>query len=233
MQYQVQTYFIRTLTKKREATSWHGRDVEAVKNIEALISGLPKKRRAKPLVSNLAMRACTELIIILGSRGEGILIFLPGVSETTAYHCMLVGELRSRGIDQHFSLFILHSQVPLEEQVGIFDDPPPDKVKVILATNFAESSITLPKLRVVINFGLYIQLEYDISRQLPCLKKSWCSRASCVQRAGRAGRVFDEIAIHLITKHFFQIGLPEFSPPEMATASLTKLFLQAKSMAKS
>ena len=145
---------------------------------------------------------------------------------------MLVGELRSRGIDQHFSLFILHSQVPLKEQVGIFNHPPPDKVNVILATNIAESSITLPKLRVVINFGLYIQLEYDNRRQLSCLKKSWCSRASCVQHAGRAGRVFDGIAIHLITKHFFQIGLPEFTPPEMATASLTKLFLQAKSMAK-
>ena len=88
------------------------------------------------------------------------------------------------------------SQVQFEDQNEVFKPSPPSRAHIILATNIAESSITLPKLRMVINFSIYHQVEYDSRRHMSQLVKKWCSQASCTQRAGRVGCVFEGVAIH-------------------------------------
>eukprot|EP00434_Breviolum_minutum_P033738 symbB.v1.2.029856.t1/scaffold3312.1/size59238/1 len=131
--------------------------------------------------------------------------------------------------DLHFKVFVLHSLIPKDEQEGaVFDPPPPDTAHIILASNIAESSLTIPKVRVVIDFGLRRQLIYDKRRHMSCLVTTWVSQASAKQRCGRTGRVFEGVNIRLYTKQFFDSYMDEFDPPEMQTAPLEKLYVNVK-----
>ena len=233
--YDIDTYFIDELDSLAEKRSnhWHASQIKAAATLKALVRAMPREdlraaMNAKASVTKQAMTVCTEVVVSQGELGESILVFLPGIAEIGFYQDSLLEELELRGIADSFSIFILHSQVPFEDQKGVFNTPPRNKVHVILATNIAESSITLPKLRLVINFGVYRHLHYDSKRKLSCLVKSWCSHSSCAQRVGRAGRVFEGVAVHLFTRRFYNIILPEFNPPDMCTAPLAKLVLQAK-----
>ncbi len=181
-----------------------------------------------PCVTDINMDVCTHLITSQSNQGESVLVFLPGIASISLYYDRLAQYINENGLEQRFKLFILHSQVPFEDQKEAFENPALDVVHVILATNIAESSVTLPKLRMVINFGIYHQLKYNPKRRTSCLKRRWCSRASCAQRAGRAGRVCDGIVVHLFSKKFHDNVLSAYDPPEILTAPLAKLILQVK-----
>merc|ERR1740138_698729 len=84
--------------------------------------------------------------------------------------------------DVRFKVFVLHSLIPKDEQEGaVFDAPAPDCCHVILSSNIAESSLTIPKVRVVIDFGLRRKMVYDKRRHMSCLITSWVSQASAKQ----------------------------------------------------
>ena len=232
--YPVASYFIDELEGvPRSQCFWDECQLKAAQTLQQLavnkpVESLKAALYAKPCVSTYAQEVCTEVIISQAQLGESILVFLPGLSEIVHYFESLSSEVRCRGIADHFRLFVLHSQVPFEDQKEAFDRPLGNLVHVILATNIAESSITLPQLRLVINFGIYRRMQYDSKRHISCLVKRWCSRASCEQRAGRAGRVFAGTVIHLFTRHFYDVVLPAHDPPEILTAPIAKLVLQAK-----
>jgi HrpA-like RNA helicase len=82
----------------------------------------------------------------------------------------------------------LHSSLNDGEQERAFGTTP-GKRKVILATNIAESSITIPDVKYVVDFLLTKELHYDPTSKSESLELNWCSKASATQRAGRAGRV--------------------------------------------
>jgi HrpA-like RNA helicase len=75
-------------------------------------------------------------------------------------------------------------QIPQDEQGAAFEEPPSDTVHVILATNIAESSLTLPKVRIVIDYGIRKQLLYDTKCKMTVLRNAWISQASACQRKG-------------------------------------------------
>ena len=235
--YKVDTYFLNNVAELSDKISlWHDKQITAAAAVRKLTSKLPKKNvhelhNIKPVVSDLAVTVCTELIISQANKGESTLVFLPGIAEIVSYKTHLIHELSRRNISSHFTCFVLHSQVPIEDQSEVFNNSPSNSVHIILATNIAESSLTLPKLRMVINFGLYRQLQYDSKLGISRLHRMWCSRAACAQRAGRVGRVFEGVIVHMFTLRFYQVALPEYSPPEIVTAPLAKLVLQAKSIA--
>ena len=83
----------------------------------------------------------------------------------------------------------LHSDLPLEDQALAVFGQTEDEVRVIIATNAAESSITLPDCDHVICTGLQKQITYNASSHRQMLLPCWISRASARQRAGRVGRV--------------------------------------------
>ena len=233
--YPIRSFFMDTLDVLAEEKRdfWNVAQNKAAATLRNLITSRPKEvlktvLSSIPQVTQFAQDVCTEVIISQANLGESILVFLPGIAEISHYYECLTEELIARDIENHFSVFVLHSQVPLEDQKEAFDTPLSDKIHVILATNIAESSITFPKLRMVINFGIYRQLEYDSKRRISCLVKKWSSHASCSQRAGRAGRVFEGVAVHLFSRQFYEVVLPEYDPPEMLTAPLAKLVLRAK-----
>ena len=68
-----------------------------------------------------------QVVISHGERGESILVFLPRINKLSKYYRHLVDELKGRNIVEFFSVFILHSQVPMDEQKGGFRDPAPEQ----------------------------------------------------------------------------------------------------------
>ena len=102
------------------------------------------------------------------------------------------------------------------------------KRKVIIATNIAESSITIPDIKYVIDFMLTKDVYYDPVSKSESLQLHYSSKASCKQRSGRAGRVQDGFVFRMCSESFFQNGIPEYPKPEMQRCPLEKLILQVK-----
>lgn len=96
---------------------------------------------------------------------------------------------------------------------------------MIIATNIAESSITIPDVKYVIDFMLTKELFYDPQTKSESLVLSWVSKASSKQRAGRAGRVQDGVVFRLCTETFYKNAIPEYPKPEMQRCPLEKLIL--------
>ena len=93
-------------------------------------------------------------------------------------------------LDNLFEVIQLHSSIslPPERYKKMFLPPPPGKRKVILSTNIAESSITVPDVRYVIDFCLTKNLFCDPETSYPSLRLEWASKSNCDQRKG--GRMF-------------------------------------------
>ena len=234
--YPVKQYFIDDL-KQGSIGNDHGFILETQQLSQRYLSELANKNlnaiyntlvTSGPRVILFTQEVCTEIIIYQAVFGKSILVFLPGLSEILDYFTFLDSELKGRKIDQHFSVFILHSQVPIEEQEALMLPPPANMVHVILSTNIAESSVTIPMLSVVINFGIQRFPKYDYKRKMTCLVKFWCSKAACAQRSGRVGRLFPGKVFHLFPKALYANLFPAHDPPEMFTTSLAKIVLQAR-----
>jgi ATP-dependent RNA helicase DHX36 len=124
-------------------------------------------------------------------------VFLPGMDEI----CVVQEEIEKQAL-LDVSVHVLHSQVSQEDQDLAVAPAPPDCCKIVLATNIAESGITVPDVEAVIDSGLLRGCFYDDHRKMQCLLSKWCSQASLKQRAGRAGRVREGTVIHLMTQTF-------------------------------
>jgi len=127
-------------------------------------------------------------------------------------------------------IFPMHSLIPREEQEEVFNEPPKGICHVVLASNIAESSLTLPSVCGIIDLAMRRSIQYDARRLMSCLVTTWCSQSSCKQRSGRSGRTMPGVAVRMVTRPFFDTQMVEFDPPEMLNAPLTKLYLQAKQL---
>ena len=130
---------------------------------------------------------------------KGVLIFIPGLAEIQD----LQNYLENYFLQKTFLEFlILHSQMSDEEQDRVFkiDNK---KRKIILATNIAESSITISNIDFVIDFCLVKQTRYDEYQNTSVLELKWCSKANCQQRKGRTGRVNDGYYFKLVTENLY------------------------------
>ena len=229
----VDVHFIDEIDALRMERYWCEEQLTAANHLETLVDELsqdPEVLKFHPVITAFAKKICTNLIISQSKLGEGILVFLPSFSDLSDYHNELTNILRRKRLNDRISVFVFHKLVPNEEQDDIFKLPPNGRVHVILSNKAAESSITIPNLRMVINFGINQNLEYNSRRKMSCLKKRWCSRSSCFQREGRVGRVFKGIAVHLFTREFYDTSLPEFDAAEITKYPLAKTVLKAKQL---
>ncbi|KAG1663311.1 hypothetical protein FOA52_006270 [Chlamydomonas sp. UWO 241] len=153
-----------------------------------------------------------------------ILVFLPGMREITALLARL-SAIRSftRG---GAWLLPLHSAVSPEEQRRAFKVPPPGVRKVVIATNIAETSLTIEDVVYVIDAGKHKERRYDAGRKLVLLQEDWVSRAGALQRKGRAGRVRPGKAFTAFTRQRFEERLRAFQVPEILRVPLEELVLQ-------
>ena len=120
-----------------------------------------------------------------------ILTFLPGLEEITAVD-KLLRNVRPLGIDvsdkSKYQIYLLHSSLAAGQQ-EVFNDVPDGCRKIILATNIAETSITIPDVQYVVDTGKLREKQYDQARRITKLECTWVSKSNAKQRAGRAGRV--------------------------------------------
>ncbi|KAL9142568.1 hypothetical protein ABFS82_14G178300 [Erythranthe guttata] len=126
-------------------------------------------------------------------------------------------------------LLTCHGSMATAEQKLIFEKPPPNVRKIILATNMAEASITINDVVFVVDCGKAKETTYDALNNTPCLLPSWISQASARQRRGRAGRVQPGECYHLYPQCVYE-AFAEYQLPELLRTPLNSLCLQIKSL---
>ena len=187
----------------------------------------PKLLPHAPKVTTFTEDVCMNLIISQPSPGDAVLIFHSGLSDINEFCNHLHNKLQRLGVRNRYRLFIFHPQLQRADQDEAFQEPLKGTANIIVANRGSESSLTIPNLQLVINFGINKEMMYNSAKRISELSRQWCSRASCIQREGRVGRVCEGVAVHLFTKEFYET-LPDFGPPEIIRVPLAKTFLRAK-----
>jgi ATP-dependent helicase HrpB len=151
-----------------------------------------------------------------------ILVFLPGSGEIRSCEDSLKAILKGR--EDRISVHPLYGDLPFEEQERAIL-PSQKRRKVVLATNIAETSLTIEGVSVVIDSGLTRRLQYDPSSGMNRLITLKISKASAEQRKGRAGRIGPGVCYRLFSRHVFQSMVP-FAPPDILISDLSFLVLE-------
>ncbi|XP_078362233.1 ATP-dependent DNA/RNA helicase DHX36-like isoform X2 [Oculina patagonica] len=171
----------------------------------------------------LMVRVITH--ISLHMEEGAILVFLPGWDDISKLHDNLKQQrLFSSG---KFLIIPLHSMMPSVSQREVFDRPPQGVRKIVIATNIAETSITIDDVVFVVDAGKVKEKTYDVNNKIACLQPVWISKASSRQRRGRSGRVQPGYCFHLFTQPRAQ-SLEDYQLPEMLRTPLEELCLQIK-----
>ncbi|XP_049595748.1 ATP-dependent RNA helicase TDRD9 [Syngnathus scovelli] len=178
--------------------------------------------RFDKMESEAASDAEMEGTVSFAERGS-VLVFLPGLFEIRHMQ-----EALTTLVHKRLQVFALHSTVTMEEQFGVFLAPVPGYRKVILSTNIAESSVTVPDVKYVIDFCLARQLVCDKETNYQSLCLTWASKTNCNQRRGRAGRVSKGYCYRLVSKNFWKNEIPDYMIPQMLIAPLSKILLKVK-----
>lgn len=150
-------------------------------------------------------------------RGHG-LVFLPGEREIK--ECL--NYLRKTELRNH-ELLALFARQNNEAQAQIFNDS--GRIKIILATNIAETSLTIPGIKFVIDSGLAKVKRYSIRNRVEQLQIETASQASSNQRAGRAGRVSHGLCVRLFSEGEFKLR-KQFTEPELLRSNLANVILR-------
>lgn len=161
-----------------------------------------------------------------------ILVFLPGIEEIRKVDKFL--DERPFGVNfsdpAKFQLHRLHSSVPAAEQSAVFNPVPEGCRKIILSTNIAETSVTIPDIQYVVDTGKLREKRYDQLRRITKLQCTWVSKSNSKQRAGRAGRVQNGNYFALFTRGRFN-SLRNIGLPEMLRSDLQEVCLDIKAQA--
>ena len=154
-----------------------------------------------------------------GAIGNGdVLVFLPGEREIRD-----VGELLERELHGRVEVMSLYSRLSWEQQSKIFQRG--SRQRIVLSTNVAETSITVPGIRAVIDSGLARISRYSVRNRLQRLPIEAISRASAEQRKGRCGRLAAGLCMRLYSQEDFE-QRPAFTEPEVLRTNLAALLLR-------
>jgi ATP-dependent helicase HrpA len=168
-------------------------------------------------------QALADAVDELCRAGPGdILVFLPGEREIRD----AAETLRRRG-PRGLELLPLYSRLSAAEQDRVFK--PGKERRVVLATNVAETSLTVPRIRYVVDTGDARVKRYSYRNKVEMLRVEPIAQAAAQQRAGRCGRVADGICIRLYSEEDFA-RRPAFTDPELLRSSLASVILRAKSV---
>lgn len=127
-------------------------------------------------------------------------------------------------------LLPLYSTLSSEEQLRVFDPVPEGERLVVVATNVAETSLTIPGIRYVVDCGKVKSKRYELTTGVERFEIDWTSKASADQRAGRAGRTGMGHCYRLYSSEAFESRFQQFTPPEVLTVPVEGVVLQLKAM---
>ena len=164
-----------------------------------------------------------------------VLVFLPGWDDIMAVQRILLDQNRFPLLNINFSdprqfaIHLLHSTIPVQEQQAVFEPPPEGVRRIILATNIAETSITIPDVVYVVDTGKIKEIRYDPERHMSSLVSAWVGSSNLNQRAGRAGR-------HRPGEYFGILGqrraseLHPYQTVEMKRVDLSNVVMHVKAL---
>ncbi|MGY4660356.1 ATP-dependent helicase HrpB [Pseudomonas chlororaphis] len=167
-------------------------------------------------------RLVQTLLEALNDESGSVLVFLPGQAEIRRVHQQLADALGER---PEILLCPLHGELDLAAQRAAIEPAPPGKRKVVLATNIAETSLTIDGVRVVVDAGLARVPRFDPGSGMTRLDTLRISRASATQRAGRAGRLEPGVCYRLWSQDQHE-QLAAYGSAEILQADLAGLALQ-------
>ncbi|XP_029444042.1 ATP-dependent RNA helicase DHX30 isoform X2 [Rhinatrema bivittatum] len=169
----------------------------------------------------------SDVLLQVDAHGEpgGILCFLPGWQEIRGVKQRL--EERLAVEKEKYLILPVHSNIPMMDQQSVFQRPPPDVRKIVLATNIAETSITIDDIVHVVDSGTQKEQRYDLKTKVSCLETLWVSKSNVIQRRGRAGRCQSGFSYHLFTRDRLA-KMESFQVPEILRTPLETLVVQAK-----
>lgn len=182
--------------------------------------------------ANYLDAALTTIIQIHTSQPRGdILVFLTGQEEIEVIEQNLTDTARKLGSRmQELMICPIYANLPSELQAKIFEPTPPNARKVVLATNIAETSLTIDGIVYVIDPGFVKENHYNARTGMESLIVAPCSRASAEQRKGRAGRVGPGKCFRLYTSFAYMNELDENTMPEIQRTNLNAVVLLLKSL---
>ncbi|KAG6672948.1 hypothetical protein I3842_16G084700 [Carya illinoinensis] len=166
--------------------------------------------------------------IVRKERPGAILVFMTGWDDINT----LKDQLQAHpllGDPGRVLLLACHGSMASSEQRLIFDKPEDGVRKIVLATNMAETSITINDVVFVVDCGKAKETSYDALNNTPCLLPTWISKAAARQRRGRAGRVQPGECYHLYPRCVHD-AFADYQLPELLRTPLQSLCLQIKSL---
>ncbi|KAM9793208.1 ATP-dependent RNA helicase DHX29 [Syngnathus typhle] len=152
-----------------------------------------------------------------------VLVFLPGLAHIQQLFDLLSSDKRFKDKNR-YRIVPLHSTLSSKEQAAAFTLPPAGVRKIVLSTNIAETGVTIPDVVFVIDTGKTKENKYHESSQMSSLVETFVSKASALQRQGRAGRVRNGFCFRLYPKYRFD-SFMEYSIPEILRVPLEELCL--------
>jgi len=177
------------------------------------------------------LTACTIAHVAKTSQEGAILVFLPGLAEIVKVEDLLKNN--NLGVnfkdESKFKIFLLHSSIAASQNT-VFEPVPEGCRKIILGTNIAETSVTIPDVQYVVDTGKLREKQYDQARRISSLVCTWISKSNAKQRAGRAGRVQNGNYYALYTKQRYD-AMRAIGLPELLRVDLQEICLKIKSQA--
>ena len=189
-------------------------------DIHYLGKGLPTLPQGRGSARDMESVASAVRSALDETEGD-VLVFLPGTPEIHRLRNLLEPALRPSEVELH----LLYGDLDLAAQQRVLEPARAGRRKVILATNLAETSLTIPGVRVVVDSGLERRSLFDPSTGMARLETVRISQASSAQRAGRAGRTAAGVAWRLWGEGA-QSTLAQQTPPEILNTDLAPLALE-------
>ncbi|XP_020527986.1 probable pre-mRNA-splicing factor ATP-dependent RNA helicase DEAH9 isoform X5 [Amborella trichopoda] len=183
-------------------------------------------------VSNYLQAAVSTVLDIHNQEPMGdVLVFLTGQDDIDAAVQMLTDEAQNLAAHRSGLLVLpLYAGLSRAEQELVFSPTPRGKRKVVIATNIAETSLTLEGMVYVVDSGFSKQRFYNPITDIESLVVAPISKASARQRAGRAGRVRPGKCFRLYTEEYFESEMPLEGIPEMQRSNLVSCVIQLKAL---
>ncbi|XP_067275989.1 ATP-dependent DNA/RNA helicase DHX36 [Pseudorasbora parva] len=163
--------------------------------------------------------------IVMKEDDGAILVFLPGWDNISTLNDLLMADQMFNS--DRFIIIPLHSLMPTVSQTQVFKKPPPGVRKIVIATNIAETSITIDDVVYVIDGGKIKETHFDTQNNIRTMTAEWVSLANAKQRKGRAGRVSPGKCYHLYNGLRASL-LESYQLPEIQRTPLEELCLQIK-----
>lgn len=160
----------------------------------------------------------------------GILVFLPGYDDIVTMRDLINSNEEAMNQTLKYQLFVLHSNMQTCDQKRVFKTSPHGTRKIILATNIAETSITIDEVVYVIDSGKVKEKSFDAIAGVCMLHSEWISQACSKQRKGRAGRCQKGICYRLFSSIRYN-NMQPYQTPEILRVPLQELCLFTKHLA--